>query len=83
MGGAHLYYVVLSERQERRASEKETGSVLQSYVLSMAMALVFVHSLTSIKPAALLTLTCRWRQRAAVSQHHLQKSNQPIKQGII
>lgn len=40
MGGAHLYDVALSDRQERRATEKETGSVLQSYVLSMAMALV-------------------------------------------
>lgn len=40
MGGAHLYYVALSDRQERRASEKETDTVLQSYVLSMAMALI-------------------------------------------
>lgn len=40
MGGAHLYYVALSDWQEKRASEKETDGVLQSYVLSMAMALV-------------------------------------------
>ncbi len=40
MGGAHLYYVALSGRQERRAGEKETETVLQSYVLRMAMALI-------------------------------------------